>query len=304
MKSDASLRGAGQQAAGARYPLREYYRITKPRVVGLIMFTAIAGMFLATPQFPPLWTFILATIGIGLAAASGAAVNHILDEEKDSLMMRTRNRPLPSGRIETMPALAFACALAVISMFILTVAVNTLTAVLTFGSLIGYAVIYTVFLKHATPQNIVIGGAAGAMPPVLGWTSVTGELSSDAFILFLIIFCWTPPHFWALALYRHEEYNKADIPMLPVTHGEKFTRLHMLLYTALLSAVSIMPFATGMFSYVYLAAAAALSGYFVYLVVRLYRKYSDRLAKRIFQYSIQYLASLFAIMLLDHYLFG
>jgi len=304
MKSGASLPTPARRTGQRRYPLREYYRITKPRVVGLIMFTAIAGMFLAAPQMPELWTFLLATIGIGLAAASGAAVNHILDEEKDSLMVRTRGRPLPSGRIETIPALLFACTLAVISMFILTVAVNTLTAVLTFGSLIGYAVIYTVFLKHATPQNIVIGGAAGAMPPVLGWTSVTGELSSDAFVLFLIIFCWTPPHFWALALYRHEEYEKADIPMLPVTHGEKFTRLHILLYTALLAAVSIMPFATGMFGYMYLAAAALLGGYFVYLVVRLYLKYSDRLAKRIFQYSIQYLAGLFAVMLLDHYLFG
>ena len=304
MKSEASVHSTPPTSAPARFLLREYYRITKPRVVGLIMFTAIAGMFLASSRFPDLLTLIFATVGIGFAAASGAAVNHILDEEKDSLMMRTRNRPLPTGRIETVPAMIFACALAVVSMFILTAGVNTLTAVLTFGSLIGYAVIYTVFLKHATPQNIVIGGAAGAMPPVLGWTSITGELSADAFLLFLIIFCWTPPHFWALALYRRKDYENADIPMLPITHGQKFTRLHMLLYTALLAAVSIMPFATGMFGYLYLAAAAVLSGYFLYLVIRLYRHYSDRLSKRIFQYSIQYLAALFAVMLVEHYLFA
>ncbi len=304
MKSDASVHSAQPRSGAVRHSLREYYRITKPRVVGLIMFTAIAGMFLASEQLPRLATLILATCGIGFAAAAGAAVNHILDEEKDSMMQRTRNRPLPSGQIETLPAMIFASSLAVISMFILALGVNVLTAALTFASLIGYAVIYTVFLKHATPQNIVIGGAAGAMPPVLGWTAVTGELHGDAFLLFLIIFCWTPPHFWALALYRRKDYENADIPMLPVTHGQKFTRLHMLLYTALLGTVSIMPFATGMFGYVYLAAASILSGYFLYLVIVLYRHYSDRLAKRIFQYSIQYLAILFAVMLAENYLFA
>ncbi len=283
--------------------LQEYYRITKPRVVALIMFTAIAGMFLAVPELPNLLTLAFATLGIGLAAASGAAVNHVLDEDKDSKMNRTRYRPIPSGRIETRSALIFACVLAAVSMVVLTVAVNPLTSVLTFASLIGYAVIYTVFLKHATPQNIVIGGAAGAMPPVLGWTAMTGELSSDAFLLFLIIFCWTPPHFWALALYRHQDYKNAEIPMLPVTHGQKFTRLQILLYTVLLVAVSIMPFATGLFGLLYLAATIVLGAIFISFAIRLFREYSDVLARKMFRFSIQYLAALFAVMLLDHYLF-
>ncbi len=282
--------------------LQEYYRITKPRVVALIMFTAIAGMFLAVPGMPDMLTLLFATLGIGLAAASGAAVNHVLDEDKDARMMRTRNRPIPSGRIRTQSALIFACILAAVSMLILTVAVNTLTSLLTFASLIGYAVIYTVFLKHATPQNIVIGGAAGAMPPVLGWTAMTGALSSDAFLLFLIIFCWTPPHFWALALYRHKDYQNANIPMLPVTHGQEFTRLHILLYTVLLIAVSIMPFATGMFGWLYLAASISLGAIFFGYALRLFKNYSDHTARKMFRYSIQYLGLLFAVMLIDHYL--
>ncbi len=282
--------------------LQEYFRITKPRVVGLIMFTAVAGMFLAVPGMPNLLTVLLATLGIGLSAAAGAAVNHVLDEEKDAQMKRTRNRPIPTGRLETGPALIFACVLAGMSMIILSVTVNVLTSILTFASLIGYAVIYTVFLKHATPQNIVIGGAAGAMPPVLGWTAMTGELSSDAFLLFLIIFCWTPPHFWALALYRHLDYEKAKIPMLPVTHGQKFTRLQILLYTVLLVAVSIMPFATGLFGLPYLAAALILGVIFIAFAIRLFRNYSDDLSRKIFRFSIQYLAILFAVMLFDHYL--
>ena len=290
------------RALSLRELFHEYYRITKPRVVGLIMFTAIAGMFLSTSALPNLTIMLLATLGIGLAAASGAAVNHILDEDKDVIMKRTRNRPLPSGTIDTNSAMIFACVLAAISMLILVVGVNVLTAFLTFASLIGYAVIYTVFLKYATPQNIVIGGAAGAMPPVLGWTAITGSLSADAFLLFLIIFCWTPPHFWALALYRAQDYQNADIPMLPVTHGEKLTRLHVLLYTVLLTAVTIMPFATGMFSYLYLAAVIVLNAMFVVLTVRLYKNYSDQLSRKVFRFSIQYLAALFTAMLLDHYL--
>ena len=290
------------RSLSARELVAEYYRITKPRVVGLIMLTAIAGMFLASPTLPAMTVIILATIGIGLAAASGAAVNHVLDEDKDLLMKRTRNRPLPSGTIDTRSAMIFACMLAAISILILVVGVNTLTAVLTVASLIGYAVIYTIFLKYATPQNIVIGGAAGAMPPVLGWTAVTGTLSSDAVLLFLIIFCWTPPHFWALALYRAQDYQNAEIPMLPVTHGEKLTRLHVLLYSVLLAAVTIMPFATGMFGYVYLSAALVLNTLFIVLTVRLYIRYTDQLSRRVFKYSIQYLAALFTVMLIDHYL--
>ncbi len=279
----------------------EYYTITKPRVVALIIFTAIVGMFLSVPELPNLLTLLFATFGIGLAAAAGAAVNHVLDEDKDSLMKRTRDRPIPSGRVETRSALIFACTLAAVSMLILTVVVNTLTSVLTFASLIGYAIIYTVFLKHATPQNIVIGGAAGAAPPVLGWTAMTGELSSDAFLLFLIIFCWTPPHFWALALYRHQDYQNASIPMLPVTHGKKYTRLHILLYTTLLVAVSAMPFATGFLGLPYLLFALVLGMVFFYYAVRLYRQYSDRLARKTFRFSIHYLTILFAAMLFDHY---
>ena len=299
MTSEVSARN---RALSTRDLLQEYYRITKPRVVGLIMFTAIAGMFLASSTLPEIALIALATVGIGLAAASGAAVNHILDEDKDVLMKRTRNRPLPSGTIDTRSAMIFACMLAAISMLILVLGVNVLTAVLTFASLIGYAVIYTIFLKYATPQNIVIGGAAGAMPPVLGWTAVTGTLSSDAILLFLIIFCWTPPHFWALALYRAQDYQNAEIPMLPVTHGAKLTRLHVLLYTVLLSAVTIMPFATGMFGYLYLCGVLALNATFLLLAVRLYIRYSDQLSRRVFRFSIQYLAALFTVMLLDHYL--
>ncbi len=302
MTSEASARTAQSHRLTTRGLIREYYRITKPRVVGLIVFTAIVGMFLATPSLPDLALLFIATLGIGLAAAAGAAVNHILDEDRDSLMKRTRNRPLPTGTLDTGPAMIFACTLAALSMLILVVGVNLLTAVLTFASLIGYAVIYTIFLKYATPQNIVIGGAAGAMPPVLGWTAVTGAISPDAIILFLIIFCWTPPHFWALALYRAQDYQNADIPMLPVTHGEKLTRLHVLLYTVLLTAVTVMPFASGMFGYLYLSATLVLNAIFLALTVRLYVNYSDELSRRVFKYSIQYLAALFTVMLLDHYL--
>jgi protoheme IX farnesyltransferase len=281
--------------------VREYLELTKPRVVALIVFTAVVGMFLSTPGAIPFAALGYGTLGIALAAAGAAAINHVVDRKMDSEMARTRGRPLPTGQLTTLEAFAFACALAVASMTVLVLKVNTLTAVLTFASLIGYSVIYTVYLKHATPQNIVIGGAAGAAPPVLGWAAVTGEVSAHALILFLIIFVWTPPHFWALALYREKEYAKVGIPMLPVTHGGPFTRLHILLYTVLLTAVSVMPFATKMSSGVYLAGALALDAIFLYYAIALYRTYSDELSKKTFRYSIHYLTWLFALLLFDHY---
>jgi len=280
---------------------REYSELGKPRVVALIVFTAIVGMFLATPAMPPLSTMILAALGIGLAAASAASINHLRDQHADAIMKRTRGRPLPTGQLTPRQALAFALILGALSMLILILWVNTLTAALTFVSLIGYAVVYTVYLKHATPQNIVIGGAAGAAPPVLGWTAVTGEVASDALLLFLIIFVWTPPHFWALALYRQQEYAKVGIPMLPVTHGSEFTRLHVLLYTLLLTAVTLLPFATRMSGLFYLLGAVVLNAGFIHYAWRLYRNYSDLLAKKTFAYSIQYLAALFSLLLIDHY---
>ena len=281
--------------------LLAYYELTKPRVVALIIFTAIVGMFLSVDGMVPLPTLIFGALGIGLSAASGAAFNHLLDRRADQVMARTARRPLPSGTVNGPRAVVFASALAVISMVLLVTQINTLTAALTFASMIGYAVVYTVWLKHATPQNIVIGGAAGAMPPMLGWSAVTGNIAPDALVLFLIIFCWTPPHFWALALYRREEYAAAKIPMLPVTHGEKHTLLQMLLYTVLLLAVSMLPFATGMSGWMYLVGALVLGGTFLRYVVRLYRNYSDDLSRQTFSFSIQYLAMLFALMLVDHY---
>lgn len=284
-----------------RVLLRQYFELTKPRVVYLIMFTAIAGMFLSVPGMVRLDVLVLATVGIGLAAASGAAINQLLDVKADSLMVRTRGRPIPVGLINRRQALGFAVTLSAVSMIILTFGVNHLTAILTFSSLVGYAVIYTVFLKRLTSQNIVIGGAAGAAPPVLGWSAVTGQVSADALLLFLIIFCWTPPHFWALALHRHKEYATAKIPMLPVTHGARFTRLQIVLYTFLLTAVSMMPFATHMSGWLYLLGALALNFRFIYYALMLLRRYSDNLARRTFGFSIQYLAMLFGLMLVDHY---
>jgi protoheme IX farnesyltransferase len=285
----------------ARSTMLRYFELTKPRVVSLIVFTATVGMFLAVPGAPPFDILVLGSVGIALAAASGAAFNHVLDDRADAIMGRTRQRPLPSGQLRPRAAVAFALALGAVSMLILNLWVNPLTAGLTFLSLIGYAVIYTVYLKHWTPQNIVIGGAAGAMPPVLGWSAVTGAVSPDALLLFLIIFCWTPPHFWALALYRREEYRAAGIPMLPVTHGEAFTRLQVLLYTLLLSAVTVMPFATHMSGTIYLLGVLVLNARFLFMAWRLYRDYSDALARKTFGWSIQYLALLFALLLVDHY---
>ncbi len=279
----------------------EYLALTKPRVVALIVFTAVVGMFLSTPLGLPVGAFVLGTIGIALAAASAAAINHVLDRKFDAEMARTRARPLPTGTLTSAQAFVFALGLGMASMLILAVGVNALTAVLTFLSLIGYSVVYTVYLKHATPQNIVIGGAAGAAPPVLGWAAIRGEVSSDALLLFLIIFLWTPPHFWALALYREKEYSKAGIPMLPVTHGGEYTRLHILLYTIALVAATIMPFATRMSGWLYLCGALVLNAGFLYYAWRLYRGYSDALARKTFLYSIQYLTWLFALLLVDHY---
>jgi heme o synthase len=281
----------------------EYLALTKPKVVALIVFTALVGMFLAVPGLPPLDKLLFGTLGIAFAAGSAAAINHLLDQNADALMARTRGRPLPTGQLTAAQAARFALALGALSMLVLVAGVNALTAVLSFVSLIGYAVIYTVWLKRATPQNIVIGGAAGAAPPVLGWAAVTGGVSGDALLLFLIIFAWTPPHFWALALYREKEYGRAGIPMLPVTHGSQFTRLHILLYTILLTAVTVMPYATRLSGGLYLIGAMLLNAVFLHHAWRLYREYSDARARRTFVYSIQYLAALFALLLIDHYRF-
>ena len=281
---------------------RDYYELTKPRVVMLIVFTAVVGMFLAVPGWPNAAAMAFGTIGIGMAASAAAVFNHVLDARIDIHMLRTRGRPLPEGRVSESNALTFASAICVLSMIVLWFLVNPLTAVLTFGSLIGYAVIYTVFLKRATPQNIVIGGAAGAAPPVLGWAAVTGEITSSALLLFLIIFVWTPPHFWALAIARKEDYAKVGIPMLPVTHGEEYTRLHILLYTILLVVITIIPYLTGMSGLIYLAAALSLGAVFLNYAVRMLRERDDiELPMRTFRFSITYLAVLFAALLVDHY---
>ncbi|MEK6551264.1 MAG: heme o synthase [Pseudomonadota bacterium] len=280
---------------------REFIALGKPRVVALIVFTAMVGMFLSTPAGLPLVSFFAGLLGIGLAASSAAAFNHVLDRHADAEMARTRARPLPTGMLTAAQALAFAAVLGIVSVAVLLLWVNALTALLTVLSLVGYSIVYTLYLKHATPQNIVIGGAAGAAPPVLGWAAITGEVTADALILFLIIFVWTPPHFWALALYRREEYARVGIPMLPVTHGEKFTRLHILLYTILLFAVTLMPFATRMSGWLYLIGTIPLNAVFLYYAWQLHRRYSDELARRTFRYSIQYLALLFTLLLVDHY---
>lgn len=280
----------------------DYYELCKPRVVMLIVFTAIVGMFLATPGMVPLSTLIYATVGIGLAASSAAAINQIVDQRIDAGMRRTSKRPLPTGHLSNRQALSFALVLGVISMLILVYLVNPLTALLTLFSLIGYAVIYTMFLKRATPQNIVIGGAAGAAPPVLGWTAVTGTLDPNSLLLFLIIFTWTPPHFWALAIHRREEYAKVDIPMLPVTHGVEFTRLQVLLYTIIMVASTLLPFVTGMSGLFYLFGALVLGGVFLSYAIRMQSGEDNGIAMKTFGYSIIYLMALFAILLIDHYI--
>jgi protoheme IX farnesyltransferase len=281
---------------------RDYYELTKPRVVMLIVFTAIVGMFLSVQGWPGIEPLVFGTLGIGLASSSAAVYNHVLDARIDIRMMRTRGRPLPQGKLTERSAIVFATVLLAIAMLILALLVNPLTAILTFVSLIGYAVVYTVWLKRATPQNIVIGGAAGAAPPILGWTAVTNEISAGALLLFLIIFVWTPPHFWALAIARKEEYAKVDIPMLPVTHGEAYTRLNILLYTILLVLVTVLPYLIGMSGLIYLVSALLLDAVFLYYAVRIMREPENvELPMKTFKYSISYLGFLFAALLVDHY---
>ncbi len=280
---------------------RNYIELCKPKVVTLIVFTAVVGMLLAVPGIPPLDTLIYSTLGIALAASSAAAVNHFIDQKADAEMKRTQNRPLPKGELSSKNVIIFALVIGSIGMALLIFMVNTLTAVLTFLSLIGYAIIYTVYLKRMTPQNIVIGGAAGAAPPLLGWCAMTGEIHPYALLLFLIIFVWTPPHFWALAIARREEYAKVEIPMLPVTHGPEFTRLHILLYTVLLLIVTLLPYLTGMSGLIYLAAAVPLGLGFIYFAILMMRRKDDRTAMRTFGYSIIYLMVMFAALLIDHY---
>jgi protoheme IX farnesyltransferase len=281
--------------------LRQFYVLTKPRVVSLIVFTAVIGMFLAVPGALPLELLVAATVGIALVAGAAAAVNCLVEQKLDALMTRTSWRPLPRGQITSLETLLFAGAIGGIGLAILYQWVNALTMWLTLATFVGYAIVYTVILKPMTPQNIVIGGASGAMPPVLGWAAATGEVTADALTLFLIIFAWTPPHFWALALYRKNDYAKAGIPMLPVTHGDKFTRLHVLLYTVILFACSLLPFVVRLSGMLYLVSAVVLSGIFLWYAIRIYTDYSDALARRTFRFSITYLAALFAALLADHY---
>ncbi|MEN8174530.1 MAG: heme o synthase [Pseudomonadota bacterium] len=283
-------------------PWRELFVLCKPKVVLLIVFTAVVGMLLATPGAVPLDILVFGSLGIGLGAASGAAINHYVDQRIDAIMERTQSRPLPQGALSPTAALIFAIGIGVLSMLILATFVNGLTALLTLISMVGYAVIYTMFLKRATPQNIVLGGAAGAAPPVLGWAAVTGEVHYNALLLFLVIFVWTPPHFWALAIKRRKEYARAGVPMLPVTHGVVFTKQHILLYTLLLFAVTLMPFVTQMSGLIYLAGAIALGIGFIYHAVKLYRSEGDGHSMQTFGYSIFYLSALFAFLLADHYL--
>jgi heme o synthase len=292
----------GNVERGAAAHWRDYYALTKPGVVQLLVFTAVVGMFLATPGMVPWDVLIAASLGIGLAAAAGAVVNQILDQRIDAQMARTRNRPLPQGRIGERDALAFAMGLALSGLLVLVVFVNVLTAALTFLSLIGYAVVYTVFLKRATPQNIVIGGAAGAAPPVLGWTAVTSSVDPHALLLFLIIFTWTPPHFWALAIARRSDYERADIPMLPVTHGDEVAKSFVVYYTVLLILVTVLPYITGMTGLFYVFGALLLGGGFLYYALQL--KFAPRFDSPMttFRYSISYLMALFSFLLIDHYM--
>ena len=281
--------------------MRQFYALTKPRVTMLAVFCAVIGMFLATPGMVPWRVLFAGTAGIALLAGAAFAINCLIEQEIDAKMARTRARPLPRGELTSLQTIMFAGVIGGIGMFLLYRYVNALTMWLTFGTFVGYAVIYTVVLKPATPQNIVIGGLSGAMPPLLGWTAVTGEVAPEALLLVLIIYAWTPPHFWALALYRTEDFARAGLPMLPVTHGQKFTRLHVLLYTLILIASTMLPFIYGMSGWIYLATVLVLDGMFLYYAVRIYTAYSDRLAQQTFRYSVVYLAGLFTALLLDHY---
>ena len=282
---------------------RDYLELTKPKVVALMLLTAVIGMFMAVPGMVPWEAMVFGTLGLGLCAGSAAAVNHLVDQRIDQVMARTRNRPLVKGRVGAPQAMLFAGALGVLGMYLLLAFVNALTAWLTLASLLGYALIYTVFLKRATPQNIVIGGLAGAAPPLLGWTAVTGEIHGHALLLVLIIFAWTPPHFWALAIHRKEEYAAVDIPMLPVTHGVAFTKLHIMLYTLIMFAITLLPYVTRMSGPLYLAGAVLLGGRFLWHAAVLLWGDDRRAAIDTFKYSITYLMALFLVMLVDHYLF-
>jgi protoheme IX farnesyltransferase len=288
--------------SGFSHRLRAFLSLTKPRVVSLIVFTAVIGMFLATPGMVPPALLFAATLGIALVAGAAAAVNCLVEHGIDALMQRTRWRPLARGELNAVQTLVFAGVLGGAGLWLLYRYVNGLTAALTAATFVGYAVVYTVILKPATPQNIVIGGASGAMPPVLGWAAVTGQVPVEAMLLFLIIFAWTPPHFWALALYRTEDYARAGVPMLPVTHGKHYTRLQVLLYTLILFAVSLLPYVIGMSGAIYLVCALLLGANFIRYALRIYLRYSDRVAQETFRYSIVYLAVLFAALLVDHYL--
>jgi len=302
MKSTSQINTADSVFSHSLQNWRHYLEITKPKVVLLLVFTALVGMALAVPVWLPLQETVFGLLGIGLAASSAAAINHVIDQRADAVMKRTENRPLPQGALSTRQCLIFAIALGVISMVMLVTLVNVLTAVLTFFSLIGYAIVYTVYLKRATPQNIVIGGAAGAMPPVLGWAAVTNEVTAAALLLFLIVFIWTPPHFWALAIHRRDDYAKVDIPMLPVTHGIPFTRVQILLYTVLLFVISIFPYLIRMSGVVYLAGAIVLGGMFLWHVMKMFDESATRQPIKTFVFSINYLMWLFGIMLVDHYI--
>ena len=299
MSSETLDRTASRPLLGR---LRSFFALTKPRVVSLIVFTAVIGMLLATPGMVPLQILIAATAGIALVAGAAAAVNCLVEQKIDARMQRTSWRPLPRGELTALETVVFAGAVGGFGLWLLVHYVNALTMWLTLATFVGYAVVYTVILKPLTPQNIVIGGASGAMPPVLGWAAVTGEVSTDAMLLFLIIFAWTPPHFWSLALYRTEDYAKAGVPMLPVTHGKDYTKLQVLMYTLILFGVSLLPYAARMSGIPYLAAAIILGLLYIWYAVRIYVAYSDGLARSCFRFSIIYLAALFAALLADHYL--
>jgi heme o synthase len=287
-------------SAGVR--LQRYLRLAKPRVVSLIVFCAMTGMFLATPGMVPLSTLLAATLGIALVAGAAAGVNCLIEREIDAIMARTRRRPLPRGEVNVLETFALSGVTGGVGLALLHAFVNPLTMWLTLATFIGYAVIYTVILKPLTPQNIVIGGASGAMPPVLGWAAVTGETPEQAWLLFLIIFVWTPPHFWSLALYRAKEYADVNLPMLPVVHGREYTQRSIFAYTLGLAVVTLMPFAIGMSGWFYLVAAALLNARFIAHAWGLWRRYSDRAAQKAFRFSILYLSLLFAALLADHYL--
>ena len=282
---------------------KDYLELTKPKVVALMILTSVIGMCLATPGWVPLKIVIFGNLGIALCAGSAAVINHVVDRQIDLVMARTHKRPVATGRVEPVQALLFAAVIGLAGMAILIFMINPLTAWLTFASLVGYAVVYTLILKRATPQNIVIGGIAGAAPPLLGWTAVTGQFEGHGLLLVLIIFAWTPPHFWALAIHRKAEYAKADVPMLPVTHGEAYTKLHILLYTLIMVVVTMLPFLTGMSGVIYLLGALALGARFIYWSVVLMRDSRPHAAIKTFKYSITYLMLLFVVLLIDHYAF-